>query len=154
MFFFEQRVHTATVFITVIQGCESIIFWGNSSLTSPLQDGDELAMGHLWSWEHSHVHLWVQLKQGTMTAKRNPILVADYVHSFLAIMFPNANGIFQQDNAPHIKARSVMEWFEQYSGKLHLINAVHQYGQQRQCSVAFCECAHVIAAFVIGITVK
>ena len=63
----------------------------------------------------------VELVQGTMTAETYRTLVADHVHPFMTTMFPNGSGIFQQDNAPCHKARSVMEWFEEHSGELQLM---------------------------------
>lgn len=38
-------------------------------------------------------------------------IVADHVHPFMISVCPSSDGCFQQDNAPHDKARIVSSWF-------------------------------------------
>ena len=41
-------------------------------------------------------------------------IVADQVHPFMAMVFPDGSGLFQQDNAPCHTAHLVREWFEEH----------------------------------------
>ncbi|CAN9501504.1 unnamed protein product [Ophioblennius macclurei] len=41
-------------------------------------------------------------------------IVADHVHPFMGVMFPEGGGLFQQDNAPCYVADSVQRWFEEH----------------------------------------
>ena len=41
-------------------------------------------------------------------------IVADQVHPFTAMVFPDGSGLFQQDNAPCHTAHIVREWFEEH----------------------------------------
>ena len=43
-------------------------------------------------------------------------IVADQVHPFMARVFPDGSGLFQQDNAPCHTAHIVREWFEEHDG--------------------------------------
>ena len=45
-------------------------------------------------------------------------IVADQAHPFMAMLFPDGSGLFQQDNAPCHTARIVREWFEEHDGVL------------------------------------
>ncbi|GBM15568.1 hypothetical protein AVEN_95220-1 [Araneus ventricosus] len=49
-------------------------------------------------------------------------IVADQLHPYMAFVFPTANRIFQQDNAPCHKARIVLEWFEEQTDEFHLMS--------------------------------
>ena len=39
-------------------------------------------------------------------------IAADHVHTFMEMVFPDGCGLFQQDNAPCLKAKMAQEWFE------------------------------------------
>ena len=41
-------------------------------------------------------------------------IVADQVHPFMAMVFSDGSGLFQQDNAPCHTAHIVWEWFEEH----------------------------------------
>ena len=43
-------------------------------------------------------------------------ILADQVHPFMAMVFPDDSGLFQQDNAPCHTAHIVREWFEEHDG--------------------------------------
>ena len=45
----------------------------------------------------------------------NLTCVADQVHPFMAMVFPDGSGLFQRDNAPMHKARSMQKWFGEIS---------------------------------------
>lgn len=58
---------------------------------------------------------WETLSRGihqdvTLTHLTQLSIVADQVQTFMATVFLNGNGLFQQGNAPKI----VQEWFEEY----------------------------------------
>ncbi|KAJ4440979.1 hypothetical protein ANN_10828 [Periplaneta americana] len=95
----EQPIDTCTVGRRQA-GCSSIMLWGTFTLASMNP---------------------VVIVQGTMKATVYRTLVAEHVHPFMTAMFPKGSGIFQQDNGPCHKARSVMEWFEEHSGELQLM---------------------------------
>ncbi len=40
-------------------------------------------------------------------------IVSNHVHPFMAMVFPDGNGLFQQNNAPCHTAKVVQEWFEE-----------------------------------------
>ena len=41
-------------------------------------------------------------------------IVADQVHPFMAMVFPDGSGLFQQDNVPCHTAHIVRDWFEEH----------------------------------------
>ena len=41
-------------------------------------------------------------------------IAADQVHPFMAMVFPDGSGLFQQDNAPCHTTHIVQEWFEEH----------------------------------------
>ena len=41
-------------------------------------------------------------------------IIAEQVHPFRAMVFPDASGLFQEDNAPCHIAHIVQEWFEEH----------------------------------------
>ena len=41
-------------------------------------------------------------------------IIADQVHPFMAMVFPDGSGLFQQDNAPCHTAHVVWQWFEEH----------------------------------------
>ncbi len=43
-------------------------------------------------------------------------IVVDKVHPFIAIVFPDGDGLYQQDNVPCYTARIIKEWFEENDG--------------------------------------
>ncbi|MCI4389452.1 hypothetical protein PGIGA_G00098170 [Pangasianodon gigas] len=47
--------------------------------------------------------------------------VADQVHLFMAMVFPNGSGLFQQDNAPCHTAKIVQEWFEEHDKEFKVL---------------------------------
>ncbi|GBM33762.1 hypothetical protein AVEN_47057-1 [Araneus ventricosus] len=63
----------------------------------------------------------VVVVEQTMKAANYLHIIADQLHSYMAFIFPNGNGIFQQDNAPCHKARIVLEWFEEQTDEFHLM---------------------------------
>ncbi|KAK3509169.1 hypothetical protein QTP70_020280 [Hemibagrus guttatus] len=51
----------------------------------------------------------------TLTCTTYLSTVADHVHSFMETVFPDGCGLFQQDNAPCHKAKTVQEWFDEHN---------------------------------------
>ena len=50
----------------------------------------------------------------TLTCTTYLSIVADHEHPFMEMVFPDGCGLFQQDNAPCLKATVVQEWFEKH----------------------------------------
>ncbi|MCJ8732198.1 hypothetical protein PDJAM_G00208470 [Pangasius djambal] len=48
-------------------------------------------------------------------------IVADQVHPFMATVFPNGSGLFQQDNATCHTAKLDQEWFEEYGKEFKVL---------------------------------
>ncbi|GBO19053.1 Transposable element Tc1 transposase [Araneus ventricosus] len=63
----------------------------------------------------------VVVVEQTMKAANYLDIIADQLHPYMAFVFPTGNGI-QQDIAPCHKTRIVLEWFEEYTDKLHLMS--------------------------------
>ncbi|KAK3520422.1 hypothetical protein QTP70_024176, partial [Hemibagrus guttatus] len=50
----------------------------------------------------------------TLTHTTSLSIVADHVHPVMETVFPDACGLFQQDNAPCHKTKMVQEWFDEH----------------------------------------
>ncbi|MCI4388645.1 hypothetical protein PGIGA_G00088540 [Pangasianodon gigas] len=48
-------------------------------------------------------------------------IVADQVHPFMAMLFPNGSDLFQQDNAPCHTVKIVQEWFKEHDKKFKVM---------------------------------
>jgi len=48
-------------------------------------------------------------------------IVSDYVHPFMATMYPSSDGYFQQDNAPCYKAQIISNWFLEHENELTVL---------------------------------
>ena len=57
-----------------------------------------------WETLGPTIHVDVNLTRAT-----DPNIVADQVHPFMAMVFPDGSGLFQQDNAPCHTAHIVRE---------------------------------------------
>ncbi|MCJ8743381.1 hypothetical protein PDJAM_G00093370 [Pangasius djambal] len=69
---------------------------------------------------------WETLRPGihvdvTLTRPTYLNTVADQVHLFMATVFPNGSGLFQQDNAPCLTAKIVQEWFEEHDKEFKVL---------------------------------
>ncbi|GFX88378.1 transposable element Tcb1 transposase [Trichonephila clavipes] len=89
----SERNHPATIAGTVQAGGGSIMVWG------------------MFSW-HSLGSLIIV--EGTMDQYKYASVLADHVHPYMRIVFPQDDGIFQQDNARCHTAVSVRAWFEEH----------------------------------------
>ncbi|GFT24033.1 transposable element Tcb1 transposase [Trichonephila clavipes] len=89
----SERNHPATIAGTVQAGGGSIMVWG------------------MFSW-HSLGSLIIV--EGTMDQYKHASVLADHVHPYMCIVFPQDDGIFQQDNARCHTAFSVRAWFEEH----------------------------------------
>lgn len=47
-------------------------------------------------------------------------IIADHVHSFMAVIFSGEDGHIQQDNAPFHRALSVLNWFEEHQSEFSM----------------------------------
>ena len=57
----------------------------------------------------------------TLTCTTYLSTVADHVHPFMEMVFPDGCGLFQQDDAPCHKAKMVQEWFEQHNNDFDML---------------------------------
>ncbi|GBN39680.1 Transposable element Tc1 transposase [Araneus ventricosus] len=80
--------------------------------------GADIILGGTFSWA---ALLPVVVVQQTMKAENYLNIITDQLHPYMALVFPNGNGIFQQDNAPCHKVRIVLEWFEEHTDEFHLM---------------------------------
>lgn len=56
--------------------------------------------------------------QGRITGKDYVTILADHVHPMVQYLFPNGDGMFQDDNAPIHTSRIVQDWFYEHEGDL------------------------------------
>ncbi len=69
--------------------------------------GDSVMLLALFCWETlgPGIHVDVTLTHTTYHLK----IVADHIHPFMAIVFPDGSGLFQTDNVPRHTAKIVQE---------------------------------------------
>ncbi|GFX81619.1 transposable element Tcb1 transposase [Trichonephila clavipes] len=96
----SERNHPATIAGTVQAGGGSIMVWG------------------MFSW-HSLGSLIIV--EGTMDQYKYASVLADHVHTYMRIVFPQDDGIFQQDNARCHTAASVRAWFEEHQDEFTVL---------------------------------
>ncbi|KFM71212.1 Transposable element Tcb1 transposase, partial [Stegodyphus mimosarum] len=96
----SERNHPATIAGTVQAGGGSIMVWG------------------MFSW-HSLGSLIIV--EGTMDQYKYASVLADHVHPYMRIVFPQDDGIFQQDNARCHTAASVRAWFEDHQDEFTVL---------------------------------
>ncbi|GFU98117.1 ryanodine receptor [Trichonephila clavipes] len=96
----SERNHPATIAGTVQARGWSIMVWG------------------MFSW-HSLGSLIIV--EGTMDQYKYASVLGDHVHQYMRIVFPQDDGIFQQDNARCHTAASVRAWFEEHQDELTVL---------------------------------
>ncbi|KFM64391.1 Transposable element Tcb1 transposase, partial [Stegodyphus mimosarum] len=96
----SERNHPATIAGTVQAGGGSIMVWG------------------MFSWHSSRL---ASLVEGTMDQYKYASVLADHVHPYMRIVFPQDDGIFQQDNARCHTAASVRAWFEEHQDEFTVL---------------------------------
>ena len=69
----------------------------------------------MFCWETLGPAIYVGVNLTRVTSLN---IVADQVHPFMAMVFPDGSDLFQQDNAPCHTAHIVWEWFEEHVGVL------------------------------------
>ncbi|GFV03194.1 transposable element Tcb1 transposase [Trichonephila clavipes] len=92
--------HPATIAGTVQAGGGSIMVWG------------------MFSWHSLGSMIIVE---GTMDQYKYASVPADHVHPYMRIVFPQDDGIFQQDNARCHTAASVRAWFEEHQDEFTVL---------------------------------
>lgn len=75
------------------------------------------------------VMLWAILYPGirvdvTLTLTTFLRIVADHVHPFMATVFPDVSGLFQQDNMPCHTAQIVQKWFEEHDNEFKVLTCL------------------------------
>ena len=48
-------------------------------------------------------------------------IIADHVHPFMEMVFPDGCGLFQEDNTLCNKAKMVQEWFEEHTNEFEML---------------------------------
>ncbi|GFX41209.1 transposable element Tcb1 transposase [Trichonephila clavipes] len=96
----SERNHPATIAGTVQARGGSIMVWG------------------MFSW-HSLGSLIIV--EGTIDQYKYASVLADHVHPYMRIVFPQDDGIFQQDNARCHTAASVRAWFEEHQDEFTVL---------------------------------
>ena len=69
-----------------------------------------------WETLSPDIHVDVTLTRNTYLN-----IVSDQVYPFMAKVFPDGSGLFQQDNAPCHTARIVQEWFEEHDKEFKVL---------------------------------
>ena len=65
----------------------------------------------MFCWEALGLGIHVDVN---LTRATNLNIIADKVHPFMAMVFPNGSGLFQKDKASCHTAQIVREWFEKH----------------------------------------
>ncbi|KAJ8276573.1 hypothetical protein COCON_G00083250, partial [Conger conger] len=80
--------------------------------------GGSMMLWAMFCWETlgPGIHVDVNLTHATYLN-----IVADQVHPFMATVFPDGSGLFQQDNAPCHTAHIVQEWFEEHEEEFKVL---------------------------------
>ena len=73
----------------------------------------------MFSWAALEITL---VKEQNMKAPDYLNIIADDLHPYMAPVFLNGNGIFQQDSTPCHKTRIVLEWFEEHKDEFQLMS--------------------------------
>ena len=72
----------------------------------------------MFCWKTSGLAIHVDVTLTHITYLGN---VADHVHSFMEMVFPNGSGIFQQDKASYHKVHIFQEWFEEQINQFQVL---------------------------------
>uniref|UniRef100_A0A3Q3JTD4 Transposase Tc1-like domain-containing protein n=1 Tax=Monopterus albus TaxID=43700 RepID=A0A3Q3JTD4_MONAL len=80
--------------------------------------GDSVMIWAMFCWETLGPVIHVDI---TLTRTTYLNIVADQVHPFMAKVFPDGSGFFQQDDAPCYTAKSVQEWFEEHDSEFKVL---------------------------------
>lgn len=72
----------------------------------------------MFSWQSLGPFIIVE---GTMDQQKYASVLADHVHPYMQIVFPQQDGIYQQDNATCHTARSVRAWFEEHQDEFTVL---------------------------------
>ena len=72
--------------------------------------GESVMLWAMFCWETLGLAIHVDVNLTRVTS----LNIADQVHPFMAMVFPDGSGLFQQDNAPCHTAHIVLEWFEEH----------------------------------------
>ncbi|GFW12286.1 transposable element Tcb2 transposase [Trichonephila clavipes] len=59
----------------------------------------------------------------TMNASAYLNIIAYQLHPYIASVFPDGNGMFQEDNPPCQKAKIVLEWFQKHDAEFQLMSS-------------------------------
>ncbi len=90
-----------------------------SCLVSTVQAGGGVMVWEIFSW---HTLGPLVPIEHCLNATAYLIIVADYVHPFMTIVYPSSDGYLQKDNAPCHKAQIILDWFLEHGNEFTLLN--------------------------------
>ena len=79
--------------------------------------GGSMMLWAMFCWETLSPDIHVDV---TLTRNTYLNIVSDQVYPFMAKVFPDGSGLFQQDNAPCHKTKMLQEWFEEHNNQFKL----------------------------------
>ena len=80
--------------------------------------GDSVTLWAMFCWETLGPGVHVDV---TLTRASYLNVVADHVHPFMATLFPDRSGLFQQDNVPCHTSKILQEWFEEHDDEFKVL---------------------------------
>ncbi|GBL99218.1 hypothetical protein AVEN_140681-1 [Araneus ventricosus] len=87
-------------------------------MTTVQGSGGEIMVWGMFSWSTMNLLITVDT---TLNSTAYPNVVADHVHSLIAILFPYGDGHIQWDTAPYHRALSVTNRFEEHRSEFNLL---------------------------------
>ncbi|KAK3518727.1 hypothetical protein QTP70_009665 [Hemibagrus guttatus] len=88
------------------------------TLESSQADGGSVMIWTMFCWESLGPGIHVDV---TLTPTTYLDIIAEHVHPFMKMVFPDGSGFFQQDNAPCHTAKMVQEWFEDHDKEFKVL---------------------------------
>ena len=81
-------------------------------------DGGSVKLWPTFGWENLSPSIHAD---ATVTHTAYLKIVAEHIHTFTAMVFPDGSGLFQQDNTSCRAAKIVQEWFEEHDKEFKVL---------------------------------